>query len=275
MVYNQATQQTHATSHHAVAPAPSAGGLFAIIIACPSSHHHRQLAIRNHLPARPHRASDAYQLPNLGQLFRFDAQFLPWRNRLEKLEAVYGREQGYSFPALVSRASVSDLRRRRSHHYASRLGHRFDQKNPGQNGPGRKMPGKNRVRRIDELHRNTTDSGLQFFHPVDPQERRAMRNQRLDFASLDHLGLGHLGLINYDLLTLVWIPQTYPPEFSDSSSLRRWRIRCLRHSCHPPPVTATENPVCPASRSCNSAGCEKYPCAEPVSFGNPGCPLAR
>src|ERR1700733_8847047 len=56
------------------------------------------------------------------------------------------------------------------------------------------MPGKNRVRRIDKLYRNTSNSRLQFFHPVDPQEWRAMRNQRLDFTSLHHSGLGHYGL---------------------------------------------------------------------------------
>src|SRR5580700_9845254 len=152
----------------------------------PSGRYHRQLAARNHLPIHPDRAADVRHPPSLGHLFRFNAQFLPRSHGLEKLEPVYGPEQRHS----CSRSGVR-LRSGRSQHHSRGLGHRFNQKNARQDGLGGKMSRKNRVRRIDELHGNTTNSRLQFLHPVDPQERSAMRNHGLDFTSPDHPSLDH------------------------------------------------------------------------------------
>src|ERR1700728_1774901 len=166
-------------------------GLFTVslIIARPSSRDHRQLALRYYLPVHPHRAADVRHRPSLGQLFGLNPQFLSRSHGLEKLEVVDGREQGH--PSIAFRRN---LQRGRSQHHSRGLSYGFDQENTWQNGRGGKMASKNRVRWIDKLHRNTTNSRLQFFHPVDPQERRSMRNQRLDFTSLHHPGLDHSGL---------------------------------------------------------------------------------
>src|ERR1035437_2340240 len=161
-------------------PLPS----FVRTFVCASGRHHRQLAARHDLAVHPHRTADIRHWPGVGQLLGFNAQFLARSHWLEKLEAVYGRQQGHS---CTSPSSVPGCGR--SQHHARGLGHRFDQQNPWQNGLGGKMPGKNRVCRIDELHGNTADAGVQFFDPADPQEGRAMRNHRLDFAALDHFGL--------------------------------------------------------------------------------------
>src|ERR1035437_870982 len=161
-------------------PLPS----FARTFVCASVRHHRQLAARHNLAAHPHRTADVRHRPGVGQLLGFNAQFLARSHRLEKLEAVYGRQQDQLSTTPVSASGCG-----RSQHDARGLGHGFDQQDTRENGLGGKMPGKNRVFRIHELHGNTADAGVQFFDPVDPQERRAMRNHRLDFAALDHFGL--------------------------------------------------------------------------------------
>src|ERR1019366_6018894 len=149
-----------------------------------SGRHHRQLAARHHLAVHPHRAADVSHRPGVGQLPGFNAQFLARSHRLEKLEAIHGRQQGH-----LSTTPVSAPWDGRSQHDARGLGHGFDQQEARENGFGGKVPGKNRVFRIDELQGNTAEAGVQFFDPVDPQEGRAMRNHRLDFAALDHFGL--------------------------------------------------------------------------------------
>jgi hypothetical protein len=133
------------------------------ISARPSCRQDRQFAIRHHIFAHPNGAPDAYHLADLGEFLCFNAQFLAWSYRLEEFKAIDGREQCNAGVAVGSR-----LRRGRSKHHSSGLGHCFDQKHARQNGSGRKVPGENRARRIDQLQRNTTDTRLQFFHPIDP-----------------------------------------------------------------------------------------------------------
>src|ERR1700722_2222815 len=75
---------------------PSSAWSFAWSFVRSSGRYYRQLAARYHLAIHPDRAADIGHSADFGHLFGFNAQFLPRRHRLEKLESVYGPEQRHS-----------------------------------------------------------------------------------------------------------------------------------------------------------------------------------
>ena len=202
MAYHQAAHPAHATGHHAVATGALCQRFFhwmglsivGLIIARPSSSAHQPKTTDNSPFATI--SPSTHTVPPMQAICPTSVSFLvsmrsscPGVTGLRNLKRFTAASSATPPLLLAATCGVG-----RSQHHSGGLSHRFDQKNPRQNRLGRKMPGKNWVRRIDKLHRNTTNSRLQFFHPVDPQEWRAMRNQRLDFTSLDHPGIDHCGL---------------------------------------------------------------------------------
>src|ERR1035438_3283024 len=139
----------------------------------------RQLAARHLFALRADRALDAGHGSGLGQFRSFNAQCRAGSHGLEELEAIDRGQQ---------RRSHSLAWSCRAHHHRRRLRHRLDHQHAGQYGPGGKMPLKDRVPRIHIEPRNATNARLRFLHPVDPQKWRAMRNDFLDFVSLNHFG---------------------------------------------------------------------------------------
>src|ERR1022692_551406 len=135
---------------------------------------------RHHHAVHRDLAFDACHLSGLGELCGDDAQFLPGQYGVQKLEAVHGGQQ---------RRGAGFQRGRGAQHHSRRLRHGFDQKDARQNRPPGKMSPERRLFRVDPLYRRAAYARREFFHPVDPQKRRPVRNDIFNLGSFHHLGL--------------------------------------------------------------------------------------
>src|SRR5271157_1457526 len=150
------------------------------------------------------------------QLSGFDAKFRARPHPLEKLEPVDSGEHrnalGFGQPG---------------HHHTCGLRHRFDEEYAGNDRLAGKMAGKERFGRINELQGNAAHAGFQFRDLIDPQERRTMRNQAFDLASVHHFGLYTLNIsaLIFGFTSVIWMSNTlFTPLLPSTPSVRSRKL---------------------------------------------------